>query len=69
MVYYMFIADVTKADEVERLFSETKRLFGKVDIVIANAGIGVGRWKPFIKITEPEFDRVKNHTTNSTPDV
>src|SRR5882757_4059744 len=31
-------ADVTKVKEVERLFTEAKNAFGKIDIVVANAG-------------------------------
>lgn len=32
-------ADVTKPAEIERLFTETLGRFGKVDIVVANAGV------------------------------
>jgi 3-oxoacyl-[acyl-carrier protein] reductase len=32
-------ADVSKVSDIERLFSEAKNVFGKIDIVVANAGI------------------------------
>ncbi|HEV2479088.1 MAG TPA: glucose 1-dehydrogenase [Puia sp.] len=31
-------ADVTRQDDLERIFSETSKKFGKIDIVVANAG-------------------------------
>src|SRR5687768_9458947 len=31
-------ADVTKPKEIEKLFTETMKTFGKIDIVVANAG-------------------------------
>src|ERR1700750_2607848 len=32
-------ADVSKVGEIEKLFTEAKAAFGKLDIVVANAGI------------------------------
>ena len=32
-------ADITRVAELTRMFEEVKRTFGKVDIVVANAGI------------------------------
>lgn len=32
-------ADVSKVLDIERLFKEAKNAFGKIDIVVANAGI------------------------------
>lgn len=32
-------ADVSKVVDIERLFEEAKNAFGKIDIVVANAGI------------------------------
>ena len=34
--------DVSKASDVQRLFAETKRAFGKLDVLVNNAGIGFG---------------------------
>jgi NAD(P)-dependent dehydrogenase (short-subunit alcohol dehydrogenase family) len=38
-VAFVVAADVTKEVEVARLFAETKRAFGRVDIVVNNAGV------------------------------
>src|SRR5437762_8975087 len=32
-------ADVSKAEDIKRLFSETARAFGSVDILVNNAGV------------------------------
>src|SRR5580698_9324120 len=32
-------ADVSKVADLQKLFAEAKRVFGKIDIVVANAGI------------------------------
>lgn len=50
-------ADVTKVKEVERLFAEAKRAFGRIDIVVANAGIELIQL-PVTDFTEEQFDRV-----------
>jgi 3-oxoacyl-[acyl-carrier protein] reductase len=47
--------DVTKAAEVKRLFEETKKAFGSVDVLVNNAG--VFQFEPFEAITEKEFRR------------
>jgi 3-oxoacyl-[acyl-carrier protein] reductase len=48
-------ADVTKSEEVQRLFAETHRKFGKIDTLINNAG--VYKFEPLELITEEEFRR------------
>ena len=48
-------ADVAKTAEVERLFAETRRAFGRVDIVINNAG--VYEFAPIEQVTETHFRR------------
>jgi len=49
-------ADVSKVDDIRRLFQETKKTFGRLDILINNAGIF---WaKPIVDITEEEYDRM-----------
>ena len=50
-------ADVSKVADIERLFSETKKAFGKIDIVVANAGIELVE-TPVTDFTEAQFDRV-----------
>ena len=49
-------ADVASASDVERIFSTVQANFGRLDILINNAGI----WfrKPFMEITDTEWDRV-----------
>jgi NAD(P)-dependent dehydrogenase (short-subunit alcohol dehydrogenase family) len=46
--------DVTRLPDLDRLFSETVQHFGKVDVVVANAGL-IGQ-KPFEGVTEADFD-------------
>src|SRR5277367_6109732 len=42
-------ADVSKADDVRRLFDETKNAFGSLDIIVNNAGIY--RFAPLEEVT------------------
>jgi len=51
-------ADVSKAGEVKQLFAETKRAFGKLDVLVNNAG--VFRFAPLQDVTEDEFHREFN---------
>ena len=48
-------ADVSRVDDVTRLFDETVRAFGTIDILVNNAGIGVA--KPILDYTEADWDR------------
>ena len=50
-------ADVSKVADLERLFNEAKTAFGKIDIVVANAGIELVE-TPVTDFTEEQFDRV-----------
>lgn len=50
-------ADISKVADIERLFTEAKAAFGKLDIVIANAGIELVE-TPVTEFTEEQFDRV-----------
>ncbi|SEU23046.1 SDR family oxidoreductase [Paenibacillus sp. NFR01] len=49
-------ADVSKLADVERLFSESIALYGKVDILINNAGVIL--YKLLADVTEEDFDRL-----------
>ncbi|KAG8631049.1 hypothetical protein KVT40_000189 [Elsinoe batatas] len=51
-------ADVSKIDQIERLFQETKAEFGKVDIVMSNSG--TESWNKTEEITEEIYDHVFN---------
>ena len=48
-------ADVARTADVERLFSEGKRTFGRLDIVVNNAG--VYEFLPIEQVTEAHFHR------------
>lgn len=48
--------DVAKAADVERLFAETKKAFGKVDVLVNNAGIY--EFVPIGDVTEKHFHRI-----------
>jgi 3-oxoacyl-[acyl-carrier protein] reductase len=48
-------ADVSKVDEIERLFAAAKEEFGQIDIVVANAGMEKVNI-PVVDVTEEDFD-------------
>ncbi len=48
-------ANVAQAQEIEKLFAETKRQFGKVDILINNAGVYA--FTPLEHVSEEEIGR------------
>lgn len=50
--------DVAKAGDVERLFDVTKESFGKVDVVVNNAGVFA--FLPLEQVSEAEFHRQFN---------
>jgi 3-oxoacyl-[acyl-carrier protein] reductase len=50
-------ADVTKGADWARLVSETIAKFGRLDVVVNNAG-WTHRRKPYLEVTEAEFDKV-----------
>jgi len=47
--------DLTELAVIHRLFAETIATFGRVDIVVNNAGVIVK--KPLLEVTEADFDR------------
>jgi len=49
-------ADMSRIEEVRRLFEDTIRQFGRLDILINNAGIFIS--KTLAETTEEEFDRI-----------
>ena len=51
-------ANVAKKKEVERLFADTKKVFGQLDILVNNAG--VYQFAPIEEVTEDEFHRQFN---------
>lgn len=48
-------ADVSKAEDISRLFAETKKAYGKVDVLVNNAGIY--DFKPIGEITPEHFHK------------
>ncbi|AIO95691.1 SDR family oxidoreductase [Burkholderia pseudomallei] len=48
--------DVSRAEDVTRLFDAAERAFGRVDVVVNNAGRAIR--KPLAEFTEAEFDAV-----------
>jgi 3-oxoacyl-[acyl-carrier protein] reductase len=50
--------DVSKAADVQRLFKETKKAFGSLDVLVNNAG--VYKFEPLEAVTEEEFHRQFN---------
>ena len=50
--------DVSKAEDVKRLFSETKKAFGTIDVLVNNAG--VYEFDALEAVTEKEFHREFN---------
>ncbi|UOQ68912.1 SDR family oxidoreductase [Hymenobacter volaticus] len=50
-------ADVSKVADIERLFAEALANFGKLDIVVANAGMELVE-TPVTEFTEAQFDQV-----------
>jgi 3-oxoacyl-[acyl-carrier protein] reductase len=50
-------ADVSKVADLERLFDEAKKAFGKIHIVVANAGMEMVE-TPVVEFTEEAFDRL-----------
>ncbi|MDR6762709.1 3-oxoacyl-[acyl-carrier protein] reductase [Flavobacterium sp. 2755] len=50
-------ADVSVVADIERLFDEAIKAFGKIDIVVANAGIEMVE-TPVAEFTESQFDKL-----------
>ncbi|MGQ3887580.1 SDR family NAD(P)-dependent oxidoreductase [Legionella sp. CNM-1927-20] len=50
--------DVTKSQDLIRLFQETAQAFGKIDILVANSGVGVR--VSVADMTEADFDYMVN---------
>ncbi len=49
-------ADVSKQADIEKLFAETKKAFGRLDILINNAGIY--EFAPLAGVTEQHFEKI-----------
>jgi 3-oxoacyl-[acyl-carrier protein] reductase len=49
-------ADISKPAEVRRMFSEAENTIGRLDIVVANAGVHIE--KPLIENSEADYDYI-----------
>jgi len=58
-------ADVSKVDDLKTLFAKAKATFGKIDIVVANAGIEMVE-TPVTQFTEEQFDRLFSVNTKGS---
>jgi glucose 1-dehydrogenase len=56
--------DVTKAADVNNLLAQSIKEFGRVDILVSNAGV-IGRYD-FLEISESEWDRVMDINLKGT---
>ncbi|MDQ0875982.1 3-oxoacyl-[acyl-carrier protein] reductase [Paenibacillus sp. V4I3] len=61
----MLQADISKADELREMFQLSLKEFGKIDIVVANAGIESERI-PTVDISEEQFDKFFRINTKGT---
>lgn len=52
------VADVSRREDVESMTAEALRAYGKIDVLVNNAGINIV--KPFLDLTEEEWDAVIN---------
>lgn len=53
---FLFKADLTKVENIKKLFEETKSKFGKIDIAINTVGMVLK--KPFLDTTEEDYDTI-----------
>ena len=54
--YLLLQADITSDSQREKIVSETKKQFNKIDVLVNNAGIAAK--EGFLKVTSSEYDRV-----------
>ena len=52
------VADVSSVSDVERMFLTVKRRYGRIDLLVNNAGVGV--CGPFLEVSEDDLDLVIN---------
>ena len=54
--------DVTKVENLDKIYQETTSVFGKLDILVVNAGgaLGNGTLGSVVDVTEENFDKMMN---------
>ncbi|MDH6252793.1 NAD(P)-dependent dehydrogenase (short-subunit alcohol dehydrogenase family) [Chryseobacterium sp. H1D6B] len=55
---FLFQADLTKVENIKKLFEETKNKFGGIDIAVNTVGMVLK--KPFLETSEEEYDQMFN---------
>ncbi|MBO04313.1 MAG: hypothetical protein CL731_04770 [Chloroflexi bacterium] len=61
------LADVSNADDVDSMVSEVITRFGRLDILVANAGSRPGKDRvPLVELTEEAFDEVQRINVKGT---
>lgn len=63
--YLMINANVSDRKAIEKMFTDSLSHFGKIDVVVANAGVEIVD-VPFTEYTEGDFDRVFNLNVKGT---
>jgi len=58
-------ADVSEPDEVKKVVEQTLATYGRIDVVVANAGIN-GVWAPIDELTPAEWDKTMNVNLRGT---
>jgi NAD(P)-dependent dehydrogenase (short-subunit alcohol dehydrogenase family) len=53
---------VTQLGDLTRMFAQTEKKFGKLDVLIVNAGgaIGEGTAGKLVEVAEDHFDKIMN---------
>jgi len=59
-------ADLTKENQVRRIFAQALKRFGRVDTLIANAGSWESHDVPFHKMSVSQWENTFNHVLTST---
>ena len=61
------VADVSNADQVNAMIQQSVDHFGRIDILVCNAGALAGRDRvPVIELTEADWDRIQNVNVKGT---
>ncbi len=64
---YLYVqADVGKCEDRLRLVDETVRAFGRIDVLVNNAGVAPAARADLLEMTEESFDRVVGINTKGT---